>query len=153
MKLVSRHTTLIKWNKETARWDYCNPRTGKVMAPDLPDCDNMDIRWPGIDREKPCLFYSVNVNLTKGGERKMAEKWECAILDLLGIRGRRSHFHAIAAGICFVICAYLAVGAFWTWLCLGFAMAACALGCIRWTLTGITNVLQEIREATKKPSV
>lgn len=83
----------------------------------------------------------------------MAEKWESPILDNLGLRGRRTHIHAIVSTVAFGSCAYIAhtqtYGLIWVLAFVGLASLGCGLGCIRWTLTGITNTLAEIKNAKK----
>ena len=71
----------------------------------------------------------------------MTEKWE--VKGFGAVRGKRTHGHAIV-GLIIVVVGYLK-GQLGLFDALIFASILCALGTIRWTLTGVTNVLDELR--------
>jgi hypothetical protein len=112
----------------------------------IPNCGNFKRRYPGIFFDRENVFLQVNINLTRRDEMK---KLLAIFISKFfpGLRGKRTHIHAVLAIACYAFAAVICYKAA-NWLGLavlaGLINHVCSQGASRWTMKAIEKKIDLI---------
>ena len=120
-------------------FEVLSPHTLDSEMPGIPNCRNLHRRYPGLHFDRDNLILQVNYNLTEEGAMK---KLLAIFISKFfpGVRGKRTHIHAVLAIACYAFAAMICYKAA-NWLgvavLVGLINHVCSQGASRWTLRAI----------------
>ena len=147
-KVRSTRMLVMRYMPAGNNFEVLNAHTMLSEMPGIPNCGNLHKRYPGLFFDRDNLILQVNYNLTT--EDDMKKLLAIFISKFFpGIRGKRSHLHAVLAVVCYAFAAmicYKAGNLLGVAVLAGLINHVCAQGASRWTLRAIEKKLDLLLE-------
>lgn len=138
-RVVAKRLLVMRYMPAGNNFEVLNAHTLLSEMPGIPNCGNLHKRYPGLFFDRDNLILQENINLTT--EDDMKKLFAIFISKFFpGIRGKRSHIHAVLAIALYTVAAvmcYKAGNILGVIVLAGLVSHVCAQGASRWTLKAI----------------